>query len=182
MLRHLVAHRTFSRRLRTAIAYASSGVGVCAVPSVRRARTDDVLAFHCPLLRLPFSRLATTVESRRLRLLNEPCSEQSTERPVSLGCAPEGAQSSRRRVLCLPYRGPVTNVREWFACLGSSACAPSAATIQSSCPGRAGPRSATCSAALHPPGPNPSFEGTAGKQGLPVPRRLRRRAAPQLKR
>ncbi len=30
--------------------------------------------------------------------------------------------------------------------------------------------------------PNPRFEGTAGKQGLPVPRRLRRRAAPQAKR
>jgi hypothetical protein len=29
---------------------------------------------------------------------------------------------------------------------------------------------------------NPRFEGTAGKQGLPVPRRLRRRAAPQAKR
>ena len=32
------------------------------------------------------------------------------------------------------------------------------------------------------PRANPSFEGTAGKQGLPVPRRLCRRAAPQLKR
>lgn len=175
MPRHLIAHRQFLRRLRTLTASASSGVGVCAVPSVARARTVDVLALHRPLLRPAFSRLATTVESRRLCLLNVPHSEQPEGRPVSLGCAPEGA-FILRPIAPWPscQRRGVSQDREKTSPLFSSACASSLAGAASS--------SAPCGAGFQPPWPNKRFEGTAGKRCLPVPRPLRGRAAPQAKR
>ena len=175
MQRHLIAHRQFSRRLRTLTASASSGACLCVVSSVPRAQTADVLALHRPLLRPPFSRLATTVQSRRLRLLSEPRSEQRRERQVSLGFAPEGAVFLRpfaRRRACKVRR--VAQGREKTSPLFSFAGASSLDSGASS--------STPCSAGSHPPWPNTTVEGTACKLRLQVPRRLRRRAAPHLRR
>jgi hypothetical protein len=153
MQQHPIAHRQFSCRLRTLTASASSGVGVSVVSSVLRARTVDFLALNRPLLRPAFSRLGPTVESRRLRLLNVPRSEQSQERPVSLGCAPEGAIILRPFALWSPRkcRG-VTQGRENTISLFSSAGASSLGTA-AAC-------STPSSAVLQPPWPNPAVEGT----------------------
>ena len=173
--RHLIAHCQFSCRLRTLTASASSGAGVCAVASVPRVRTVDVLALHRPLLRSPFSQLGPTVESRRLRLLNEPWSKQRKERQVSLGFAPEGAVFLRPFALSRScQRRGVSQGSENTISLFSSACASSLAA-GASC-------SAPCGAGFPPPWPNKRFEGTAGKHSLPGPRPLRGRAAPQAKR
>ena len=175
MQQHPIAHRPLSSRLRTLTASASSGVGTCAASSVLRARTVDFLALHRPLLRSAFSQLGTTAQGRRLRLLNEPQPEQRIEQPVSLGGAPEGALILRPFA---PWRScqrrGVSQGREKTIPLLSSARA-------SSLPGAAS-HSAPCGAGFQPPWPNRRFEGTAGKQSLPVPRPLRGRAAPQAKR
>jgi hypothetical protein len=188
MPKHLFASRPFLRRLRTRTASASSGIGVFVVSSVLRARTADVLALHCPLLRPPFSRLATTVNSRRLRLLNLPYSEQRNERQVGLGFAPEGAVLLRPLSLRRSFkvRG-VAHGREKAIPLSSSAGASSqAAVVLSAHLGFSGRyrlgASGPSGAGFQPPWPNPRFEGTAGKRCLPVPRPLRGRAAPQAER
>jgi hypothetical protein len=173
--RHLIAHHPFSCRLRTLTASASSGVRVCAVSSVRRARTVDFVALHRPLLRSAFSQPATTAHSHRRRLLNEPQADQRKVQPVSLCCAPEGALILRPFALrrSCKRRG-VSQGREKTIPLFSLACASSLAA-GASC-------SAPCGAGFQPPWPNRRFEGTAGKHSLPVPRPLRGRAAPQARR
>jgi hypothetical protein len=64
----------------------------------------------------------------------------------------------------------------------SSSRAPSVTTIQASRPQCIRVLSGACSAVFHPPWPNHRFEGTAEKLRFSVPRRLRRRAAPQAER
>lgn len=175
MQRHIVAHREFPCRLVRRTASASSGFGICAVSSAQRVRTVEVLALHCPLLQSAFSQPGTTDQSRRLRWLNETRAEERKEQPVSLGGAPEGAFILRPFALrhsCKVRR--VTQGREKTSPLFSSAGALSLASGASS--------SASCSACLQPPWPNHSVKGTAGKHSLPVPRGLRPRAAPYLKR
>jgi hypothetical protein len=174
MQQHPIAHREFSCRLRTLTASASSGIGVCAVSSVQRARAAHVLALHRPLLRSAFSQPATTDQSRRLRSLNEPQADQRKVQPVSLGCAPEGALILRPFALrrSCKRRG-VSQGREKTIPLFSSAGALSpAGGVSHSAPSGAG----------FQPWPNRRFEGTACKLRLQVPRPLRGRAAPQARR
>ena len=108
---------------------------------------------------------------------------RNPDKKVSLiGAAPEGADSLARDSSWPTQRGLSVSRRDRFACRFWSARAPLAAKTQyCSSPPPAACRSAR-SAVLQRPWPNPSFQGTAGKQRLPVPSALRAPAAPELKR
>ena len=104
---------------------------------------------------------------------SEPESRRK-ERSVSLGGAPEGAFILRPFALWRSYkRRGVSQGREKTIPRFSSAGALSpAGGVSHSAPSRAG----------FQPWPNRRFEGTAEKLRFSVPRRLRRRAAPQAER
>ena len=99
-----------------------------------------------------------------------------------IGAVHEGADSLGRFGLWSFGRALTLSRRTSFARRFSSVSGRPRAKAHLSCPEQPTSCSAALTAARQPSGPNRRFEGTACKLRLQVPRRLRRRAAPQAKR